>query len=415
MPDDGRGQEANNPEKTKDPVTLTFYDPTAKGLPENFMEKFGNAIQAKFPHITVKYVSSPDTNPEGHIAGMLAAGEPIDVLMTSDQNFSRLIAPFRFQYDLGELIKREKFDLSKLDPGAVKAVQALSDSGAMYGLPVSMNRIALLYNKDLFDKFGKPYPKDGMTWDEAYELAQSMTRQENGVQYRGFITQTLNFAWGNQLSVGFVDPKTEKSLFVADERWARFTKNLLRFYEIPGNALVENTFGAVSGKFLKEKTAAMYAYFIPSTQQDVNWDMVRLPEFGDLPGVGPQTMANVFYITNISKHKEAAFEAVSYLTGDEFQMSLSKQAWALPVSANPAVKEAFAKEAPLFQGKNVRALLDGKAADPLPPTRYDRAASVVYEKAMYKLGKGQMDVNTFLRQVAEQADKEIEALKSGGN
>lgn len=48
-----------------------------------------------------------------------------------------------------------------------------------------------------------------------------------------------------------------------------------------------------------------------------------------------------------------------------------------------------------------------------PPKRYDRAAAAVYEKSMYKLGKGQMDVHTFLREVAEQADKDIEAVKSG--
>jgi multiple sugar transport system substrate-binding protein len=409
------GQAGGNADrgKPKDPVTLTFYDPVANGLPENFMEKFGNAIQAKFPHITVKYVSSPDTNPEGHIAGMLSAGEEIDVLMTSDQNFSRLIAPFKFQYDLSDLIKSQKYDLAKLDPGAVKAVQVLSGSGVMYGLPISMNHFALLYNKDLFDKFGKPYPKDGMTWDEAYQLAQAMTRQENGVQYRGFITQTLTFAWGNQLSVGFVDPKTEKSTYLTDDRWQKFTQNLVRFYQIPGNALVENTFGAIANKFFKEQVAAMYAYFIPNTPQEVNWDLVKLPEFGDLKGVGPQTTVSVFYITSVSKHKEDAFEAVAYLTGDEFQMNMSKQALALPVSANPAVKNAFAQDAPMFQGKNVRVLLDNKAAAPFPPTPYDRIASSVYEKTMYKLGKGQMDVNTFLRQVAEQADKDIETAKSG--
>lgn len=409
------GQSAgnNHSQKPKEPVTLTFYDPTAKAMPENFMEKFGHAIQAKFPHITVNYVSSPDTNPAAHMTGMIAANEPIDIIMTSDQNFHRLVSPLNLQFDITDLVKSQKYELSLLDPGAVKAVQSLSNGSGMYGLPVSMNNFALLYNRDLFDKFGRAYPKDGMTWDETYELAKTMTRQENGVQYRGFLTQTLNFAWTNQLSAGFVDPKTDKSVFVSDERWSRFTKNLLRFYEIPGNALAETTFGAVKNKFFVDQVAAMYAYFIPNIEEQVNWDVVKLPEFGDLRGVGPQTMVNVFYLSSISKHKEAAFEAISFITSDEFQTNMSKGGTALPVSSNSAVKDAFGKDAPFLQGKNVRAILNNQAAAPFPPSPHSRTAGATYERMMYKLGKGQMDVNTALRQVAEEADKAIEELKSG--
>lgn len=410
---DGSGQtgNGNSPDKPKSPVTLTFYDPTAKGLTENFMEQYGNAIQKKFPYITVNYVSSPDTNPEGHIAGMITAGETIDIVMTADQNFHRLIAPFNLQYDISELIKSERFDLSRLDPGAVKAIQALSNGG-MYGLPISMNHFALMYNRDLFDRFGQPYPKDGMTWDETYELAKAMTRVENDVQYRGFITQTYNFAWTSQLSLGFVDPKTDKPLYVSDDRWAKFTRNLTRFYEIPGNALKETTFGAVGNLFNKDKVAAMYANFIPSVEIPVNWDVVSLPTFSDLPGVGPQTLLSMAYITSMSKHKEAAFEAVAYLTSDEFQMNISKKALALPITSNADVKKAFAQEAPLLQGKNVRVLLSNKPAPPFAPSPYSRAAAQFYERTMYKLGKGQVDLNTALRESTEEANKEIEKLKS---
>ncbi|RKN85548.1 ABC transporter substrate-binding protein [Paenibacillus ginsengarvi] len=406
-PEAGKAAEA-----PKEPVTLTFYDPSAKQDPAIFMEQYGDFIQKKYPHITVKYISSPDTNPEGHIANMLAAGEPIDIMLNADINHYRLIAPFKFEYDLTGLAKSRGFDLSKLEPGTLKAVQALSNNNGLYAIPYKMQAMGLLYNKDLFDKFGRPYPKDGMTWDEVYEVAKTMTRSDSGVQYRGFITQFYNTAWLNQLSLGFVDPKTEKSVLNSDERWARLVKNLTRFYEIPGNETKEGSFGTISNLFLKDRVAAMYAYFIPTTPQEVNWDVVTYPEFSDRRGVGPQQLLTLAYVTSTSKHKEAAFDAVAYLASDEVQTNMSRKALAFPVTTSQAAKDAFGQDTPFLQGKNVRALLKSKPADPFPSSPYQRTAALPLEKTMYELTKGAMDVNTALRKMAEDGDKDIEKAKA---
>lgn len=42
--------------------------------------------------------------------------------------------------------------------------------------PVVNNTMSLYYNKDLFDKFGVSYPKDGMTWDEVLELNRQLDK-----------------------------------------------------------------------------------------------------------------------------------------------------------------------------------------------------------------------------------------------
>ena len=81
-----------------------------------------------------------------------------------------------------------------------------------YGKPSA----EMYYNKDLFDRFGVPYPKDGMTWDEVYALAQKVTRTEGGVAYKGFAFQDFYLFTANQLSLSFVDGKTEKSVVNSD-------------------------------------------------------------------------------------------------------------------------------------------------------------------------------------------------------
>lgn len=48
----------------------------------------------------------------------------------------------------------------------------------LYMLPGQNNIQVLFYNKDLFDRFGVAYPRDGMTWGEMLDLSSRITRKE---------------------------------------------------------------------------------------------------------------------------------------------------------------------------------------------------------------------------------------------
>jgi multiple sugar transport system substrate-binding protein len=120
------------------------------------------------------------------------------------------------------------------------------------------------------------------------------------------------------------------------------------------------------------------------------------------------------YVTSISKHKDAAFEAIAYMTSDEYQMSISKQALGLPVVKTQTVKDAFGIENPNLQGKNLKSLTRNKPAAPFEQSPYQAITNNQLEKIWYQLGKGQMDVNTALRTASEMAEKEIANLKSTG-
>jgi ABC-type glycerol-3-phosphate transport system substrate-binding protein len=56
--------------------------------------------------------------------------------------------------DITPLVKQTATDLN----------QVASDDGWLVGIPFTQQFSALYYNKDIFDKFGVSYPKDGMTW-----------------------------------------------------------------------------------------------------------------------------------------------------------------------------------------------------------------------------------------------------------
>lgn len=82
-------------------------------------------------------------------------------------------------------------------------------------LPLFRNIQATFYNKGIFDKFGVPYPKDGMTYDEAIELAKKVTRSVDGVQYYGLFPGNPAIQLG-QLSQTFLDGKTDEPLLSSD-------------------------------------------------------------------------------------------------------------------------------------------------------------------------------------------------------
>ncbi|MFC4306302.1 extracellular solute-binding protein [Cohnella boryungensis] len=53
-------------------------------------------------------------------------------------------------------------------------------SGRLYGLSNAYNSQALYYNKDLFDRAGVAYPRDGMNWEEVLQLAQRFNQAQSG-------------------------------------------------------------------------------------------------------------------------------------------------------------------------------------------------------------------------------------------
>ncbi|MBD2865125.1 ABC transporter substrate-binding protein [Paenibacillus oceani] len=396
--------------KKKEPVDLVFFQTSSGWTEAMFMEQYGDAIKTKFPHMNIKFIPSAKTT------DLIASGTTIDVLFSSVGHIHAHLIANNMQYDMTELIKKNNYDLNQLEPSTVELMKKIANGG-MYGLPVTNTVSVLSYNKDLFDKFGVSYPKDGMTWDDTYELAKRMTRTEGGVNYRGLVASVEHIAQTNQFSAGYVDPKTDKSLFATNENWKKIADNLSRFYKIPGNEVDSKT-GVLLAQvdaFRKDLTVAMMAHLAIPDKKDAikNWDMVKLPEFKELPGVGSQPYPTYFDITSMSKHKDEAFEAIAFLTSEEFQLKLAKRG-DVPVHKSQAVRNAFGQEVEHLKGKNIKARLPEKLAEPMAMTTYDAQAKTKWVTHMNQLitGTGNDDINTLLRKAAEEADKDIETIKA---
>ncbi|MDF2718744.1 MAG: extracellular solute-binding protein family 1 [Paenibacillus sp.] len=397
-----------------EPVELTFYYGGAYGQ-ETFMRNYGSYLNKKFPHFTLKFLE----NTKGSsLPEVLAQKTDIDILYTSILNVKTDIFDNGLEYDMSELIKKHKYDMSLLEPGLVdllKYANGRASDGKMYTLPVGMDPGKFVYNKDLFDKFGVAYPKDGLTWNQVYELAKTMTRQDGGVQYRGLVLDFNLLTMNNQLSAGFVDSKTGKTL-LSDNRWPKILTQFIRFYQIPGNELNEKSVGWATQRnyFIADTTAAMMlTYNSLNPTWKGNWDLAKFPVWDDMPGVGPQPIPNAFTVTGISKHKDAAFQAIAYLTSKEYQAAMAKDGIVLPVLKDQEVKKAYGQNVDFLKGKNLQALYADQYAKPYELTPYDGVARGKLVEQMNQVALKTADINTALRVAAEAADKEIEKQKSG--
>ncbi|MCZ8510984.1 extracellular solute-binding protein [Paenibacillus filicis] len=363
---------------------------------------FGKEIKAKFPNVKINFIATgKGMTPQD----LVVSGQQIDLIISSIFSFP-LLAETNLLYDMSELIKKNNYDINRLEPYAVE-YQKQFGSGGIYGFPISNAPVALFYNKDIFDKFGVAYPKDGMTWDEAYELARKLTRMDNGTSYYGFSTRYPFMYNVNQLSLSYYDPKAQKVL-VSDDKFRLFMENFTRFASIPGNEK------ATTDMFSKEKNVAMMAYQFGKWDFD-SWDMVSLPYFKEAPGIGPQVYPTYMNISSTSKHKELAFEILKALTTDDYQMRISK-AGTLPSVRNPEIIKAFGEagdpaNGKNYKGKNVGAFFPAKRANASFVTKYDDIVAKRINTAFTDIAAGKKDSNTALREVQEASTAEIQSVK----
>lgn len=401
----GCGMKDGKNRASTEPADIYIYAASG-GDPDWFEETYGMYFAKKFPHITFHVTFAGKTTIQDH----LASGAPLDIIKGAYSTFFRNVLDVNLQSDITDLIKAHKINLDDYDPTVI-ALQRQLANGAMYGLPAYMGTSGLYYNKDLFDKFAVDYPQDGMTWDEVYDLAVILTRRDGDQQYYGFANDNMNYIQANQLSLDLVDPSTFKANFQS-EPWKRVVQTLTRFMTIQGVDIAETTVAAFNTK----GTVAMATNytgccgFTPG-EAVTNWDVVRIPDFPELRNVGPQVFPNFWSMSSISKNREVAFEVISWVASREFQISLNNRGLAT-VLKDKKLHEQYGQDLPKYNGKNVTALFPKPHANVSRVTPYQSVAAGQLNNALNQIATGK-DMNTALREAAEETDKLIETARSG--
>lgn len=403
-------------EEQLEPVELFFYSTSGDfATEEHFMQAIGTPIQSEFPHVTPTFILYEGGK---QLEQFVTIGQEIDILFNSSGMTPSSLLLYNMEMDISDLIKKHNYDLSHLEPTSVE-IQRMFSGGGIYGLPVFTTTNTMYYNRDLFDRFGVDYPKDGMTWEEAYDMIDVMSRMEEGVNYRGMIISPAHSFRLNALSVPYINPETNETTYETPlfkrmlETYTRIYENELNRFE-PG----KSSYGTQLATFDKEQTTATFLGL--STlgavrfKDTINWDVASHPVYSDQPDIGPQSYPTYFYLTNTSEHHDTAFQVTAYLTTEGFQYHLAREGL-MPVLDDHGFIEEFGTNVPDYQGKNINALLPNKYADPMPISPYRSNAEPIVRAKYEEVITGQKDINTALREAKEEADKAIADAIAQGN
>jgi multiple sugar transport system substrate-binding protein len=392
-------------EEHKDPVTLIVWS-QQQDIPsvEMFQELYAKPVHAKYPYITLEMVQAK----QSPLDKLVTQGEIPDMFIITLLNFKN-IRDFGLLYDLTPLIEKYHFDMNRIQSGLIKQVQFTSDEGQINSIPHYLNFNALYYNKDIFDKFGVAYPRDGMNWDDTIELARKVTRTDGGVDYRGLDPENLdrlNYLGGNL--GGLVDPKTDEPLV---EEWRPAYELYERILSIPGNKLPK--FNSSMDFFLKDKNVAMrlsYSQFDSLAKAtDLNWDMVTYPVWKDRPNPRALAGGKGLMISNTSKHKDDAFLAIETLLSDDVQKEFMRNGQLSPLK-DKAIQSEFGTKLPFLKGKNIKSVFTYEAGW-YAPTQYDGFVAGIPKKHALDMYNGVKDINTVIREAKEEMTKIIQEKK----
>jgi multiple sugar transport system substrate-binding protein len=408
-PRSSAGEEAGKEEIVRqEPVTLSFY---SKLTPAEFETYIARHVRVKFPHVTLQQVEQKSAT----IQDLITVGNVPDIIWEGSTNLQTL-TPLKVMADLRPLAEKHKFDFGRYRDGVVDNIRSYSENGQLYFLPFNVFEFALHYNKDVFNKFGVPFPKDHMTWDEVISLAGKMNRQDNGVQYVGMRPPLSTNRTQMQLSLPYVDAQTGKAA-IQTEGWKRLFDTIRNMY--PGPSTVRSFFD-YRDEFLKQRTVGMMPDILQLQNSDMaafekeglEWDVVTYPAFADKPKVGAGLFSDGMVLSAGSKHVDLAFQIISYISTDpEVQLNATRDGRVTALKDPQLLARAFENN-PAAAGKNLKPLSEMRYPASFPMSDYDRKGLSIVESKLKNYVAGKGDVNTLLREAEEQLEKAIAEQKS---
>ncbi|WP_028547797.1 ABC transporter substrate-binding protein [Paenibacillus sp. UNC451MF] len=391
---------------TKDPVTIKMYHKGGTISDEEFKNYFVEPVSKKYPNITLELVrdSAKGNSPEE----LLTSGNFPDLIYTSNPSIP-IYQDLDIIEDLNPLIKKNGFDLSRFQDTGLEMMKGY-DSKILVGLPLTMNMAAMIYNKDIFDKFGIPYPKDMMSWDDAIAIAKKMTVVDNGTSYIGIDPWRVESV-GSQMTLPIVDPKTNKAT-INIEGWGHVLNLFKQVTDMPG--YVNN--GKFDYDFFKDNLAMapMWATDLvgkltdPTIAKLKNWELVSIPYVNGYEGKGRNVDTHMLMIAKVSKHKDEAFAVMKEVLSDEVQMAMAKAGRISPLK-DESFKKNYLQSNASFSGKNLEALFKLTPTQLPAHSKYENQVRIIIRGAKQKLAVDRKDINTILRELQEEADKWIES------
>lgn len=227
------------------------------------------------------------------------------------------------------------------------ALRLCSYKGRLYGLPRDVCCYFTVYNKDMFDAAGVPYPTPDWTWNDLLEISRKLTKDTNNdgrIDQFGFAWYSFHdviFQTGNQMlsADGTKCYLGKEEVCDAVQWWADLA---LKHRVMP--RVDESHESTGSDLFIAQRAAIspMGPWMIgPYREQcKFNWDVVSMPKGPD--GCKARLLGLPISISPKTKHPEEAYRLVKFLCySEEAQTLQAKLGIAMPSRKDIALSNAF--------------------------------------------------------------------------
>jgi multiple sugar transport system substrate-binding protein len=265
---------------------------------------------------------------------MLASRTAPDV-MRVEQYFFPAIVPKGYFLPLDPLIAREKPGF--LDDFVPLALEEGTWNGTLYGMNVLFGPVVIYYNKNLFAAAGLPEPiallrTNRWNWEAFVSAARDLTRRDPSGRFAQFGTNLATFR-SSRRSCGIMagqimnpqrtrvvaaeDPQTVEAFQkLADLRWKHHCA------PTPADSAL-SAFTFESGKIAMQWDWSGMSPRYRKNVKSFDWDIVTTPS----GPAGDQTVVkgNQLCIHRETRHPDAAWEFVKFMTGPEAEMLLHGQ------------------------------------------------------------------------------------------
>lgn len=371
--------------------------PAETALLESLLYKFSLA----HPDIVVKY--EPITGDFWQkIKTMVASNTEPDIYYMD-------IFQFPFFASKGVLVALDDYmaqDGVKREDFIPTLINAFTYEGKVYGIPKDFNTLGLFYNKALFREAGLDEPTNDWTWDDLKAAAEELTDKDAGIYGFGTPPDPGRFPvfvfqnGGTIMNADFSDTTLDSPEAVAAaEFYTSFRKEGIG--AIPADIGV----GWQGEGFGKGQLAMVYegGWLIPYLKEqfpDLEYGVVQ-------PPAGPKGEGNLVFtvaysISKNSKHPEAAWKVINFLTNEESQTTVLQSGFALPS------RVALTESEYLKNNPNVKAIWDGAAyATPFMWGLYGSDVNDQMGKALERIFLEDQSPADSMKQAAEETRKII--------
>lgn len=286
------------------------------------------------PGITVQQQSAGTGQAEyrERILTSMLAGTPPDVFLLDNIDVPAFTSR-GVTLDLSPYLQRLGVDLSRYD-STVLGIFRRGD--ALYALPKGYSPMVMVYNKDLFDRAGLPYPTDDWTWDDFVRIAKILTRDTDGdgqIDQWGTAFDRRVFLWVPWVWSGGGDvlcPDGTKAsgcldapASVAAIRW--YTEWVTRDSIVPRVFNLRRSLGDNQRLFNSGKVALLTVghFWIPMMRPYVTDGRLRIG-FVEIPhrvGASPQTViyASGFAVPATASHRRLSIQLAAFLADSQAQ------------------------------------------------------------------------------------------------